>query len=279
MKFRLYRENGALNSAKVFDAFSAGAEKLGLKITESPDGIPVIWSVLWHGRMSANKKIYEHCRNKNTPIVIIEVGNLVRGTTWRISVDHVNRLGYFGEGSIDYDRPKRLGLSLKTKVSDNGNILIAAQHQHSEQWPKSINMSNWVSNTVEEIIKFTDRKIVVRPHPRFDFKLNLKNISLERPKKILTSYDSYDINYKYHCTVNYNSGPGILAAVNGCPVIVDQSSMAYPISDSLENIENPVLKDRESWFVNLCHTEWLLEELAQGIPLKRILDHLSARLG
>jgi hypothetical protein len=95
MKFRLYREYGALNSVSVFDAFEQGIRSLGHQITKGDDGIPVIWSVLWQGRMLGNQQIYLNALAKNKPIVIIEVGNLKRGTTWRISLNNINNLGIF----------------------------------------------------------------------------------------------------------------------------------------------------------------------------------------
>jgi hypothetical protein len=51
--------------------------------------VGVIWSVLWQGRMRPNKTIYESFRKLNKPIIIIEVGNLKRGLTWRICLNHI----------------------------------------------------------------------------------------------------------------------------------------------------------------------------------------------
>ena len=84
------------------------------------------------------------------------------------------------------------------------------------------------------------------------------------------TYDSFDFDYNYHCVINYNSGPTVQAAINGVPVICDQSGLAYPVSDRLENIENIQLPNREEWFLKLCHTEWTVDEISQGIPLSRI---------
>jgi hypothetical protein len=70
--------------------------------------------------------------------------------------------------------------------------------------------------------------------------------------------------------VNHNSGPAVQAAIAGVPIICDSSSLAYPVSDKFENIENIALPDRQEWFLKLCHTEWTVEEIAQGIPLQRL---------
>jgi hypothetical protein len=75
--------------------------------------------------------------------------------------------------------------------------------------------------------------------------------------------------------INHNSGPAIQAAVEGIPIICDESSLAWPVSSSIDNIVNPVLPDRTEWFLKLCHTEWTVEEIAQGIPIQRLLDKES----
>src|SRR6056300_920180 len=96
MNFKLYREFGALNSQPVFDAFSQGLRKLGHIETSHNEDFAVIWSVLWKGRMRSNQNIYEQRLKSKKPTIIIEVGNLNRGTTWRLGLNHVIRNGYFG---------------------------------------------------------------------------------------------------------------------------------------------------------------------------------------
>lgn len=269
MNLRLYREHGSLNSRTVFDAFEEGARKLGW-ITNDPEGIPVIWSVLWAGRMAPNKAVYFAAKAQNKPVIIIEVGNLKRNETWRISIDNINGSGeFFNKSELDPTRPSRLGVSLRPYNSNRRReILIAAQHQQSLQWQGMPAMDQWIEETISKIKKHTDRKIVVRPHPRSPIRTHRDTIL---PKRIPGSYDDFDIDYAYHCVVNFNSGPAVQAAINGTPVICDNSSLAWPISDSIENIENIRLPDREQWFLELCHTEWTIEEIRNGIPLMRFL--------
>lgn len=276
MNFRLYRENGALNSRPVFDAFEQGLRSLGHTI--SVDGIPVIWSVLWNGRMAQNQKIYENSPKIRKPVVIIEVGNLKRNETWRVSLGHINRLGQFAnEIDLDPERPKKLGVALKEKVENRrSEILIATQHQKSLQWSGMPAMDQWVKETVEKIRNYSDRKIVVRPHPRSPLRLNLPGVEVEIPKQIPGTYDDFDIDYNFHCVVNHNSGPALQAAINGVPCICDPSSLAYPVSSKFQKIEEISLPDREDWFLKLCHTEWTVSEIAQGIPLKRLEPFINS---
>lgn len=269
MRFRLYREYGALNSRPVFDAFEQGLKSLGHEIVNTPDGIPVIWSVLWHGRMAHNEKIYQ----TYWPIVIIEVGNLHRGKTWRVSLNHINSLGKFGNHeNLDPDRPKKLGVTLAPiKENRRPEIMIATQHQRSLQWQGQPSMADWTRSTVEKIRQHSDRKIVVRPHPRSPISLNIPGVEVGMPRQIAGTYDDFDIDYNCHCVVNHNSGPAVQAAIHGTPVICDTSSLAGEISGKFEDIENIKLPDREDWFLRLCHTEWTVSEIAQGIPMQRLM--------
>ena len=277
MRFKIHKTNGALNSAPVFAALEQGIKNTGFSVVDSGQDVDVIWSVLWHGRMQANQLIYNQCRAKRKPVMIIEVGNLIRGTTWRISLDHIHGLGIFGNSeNLDRARPKMLGVELKPVDDDRNNkILIACQHERSLQWEGQSSMAEWVKQKVAEIRKFTDKPVVVRPHPRSPVSLNIQGVTVEQPRKIPNSYDSFDINYKYHCVINHNSGPAVQAAISGIPVICDHTSLAFDVSDVIENINRPILPDRTQWFVKLCHTEWTVQEISTGIPIQRLVAALK----
>jgi hypothetical protein len=277
MRFRLYREYGALNSGPLFDAFSSGLRKLGHTETSTNEDVSVIWSVLWRGRMKPNEKIYQTAVKNNKPVIIIEVGNLKRGQTWRVSLGNVNFRGEFGNDvDLDLDRSKKLGVNLQNFTGNRrSEILLCGQLSDSLQWQNMPTMESWVANNVAAIREYTDRKIVFRPHPRQAIRSNFAGMSVEIPKKIPNSYDDYAINYNYHCVINHNSGPTVQAAIAGTPVVCDSSGLAWPVSSTIQNIEAPVLPDREDWFLKLCHTEWTVDEIQKGLPLARLLPKIS----
>jgi len=70
MRFKLYRQYGALNSQSIFDAFALGAQSLGHSIVDDHEDVAVIWSVLWSGRMSRNREVYQQCRNIKKSVII-----------------------------------------------------------------------------------------------------------------------------------------------------------------------------------------------------------------
>jgi hypothetical protein len=277
MKFKIYKEFGALNSVPVFAALEEGIRKSGFSVVDNDQDVDVIWSVLWQGRMKNNQQVYERALQKNKPVMIVEVGNLLRGRTWRLSLGNINGSGIFANHeNLDISRPEKLGVKLSPLVENRKNeILIACQHHNSLQWKGQPNMVNWAVQKIEEIRKFTSRPIVVRPHPRNQFSLNYAGVRVDIPRPIPNTYDDFNFDCNYHCVVNHNSGPAVKAAICGIPVITDVSSLAYPVSDIIQNIENPVLKDREEWFLKLTHTEWTLDEIASGHPVKNLISTLK----
>jgi len=279
MKFNIFRQYGALNSGPIFDAFSQGLRAADQEEGNDINSIPVIWSVLWAGRMLGNKIIYENAVKNNIPVVIIEVGNLQRNQTWRISVDHVNANGYFAnELQLDDNRLK-LFPKLKEQLSNRkSEILITTQRHESLQWSNQPSTEVWLTNIIKLVKSYTDRPIVVRYHPRSLKRPVIAGVKTEIPKKISSTYDEFDMSYNYHCVINHCSGTTIQSAVNGCPIICDPSGLAYPVSEKWTNLDNATLPNRHDWYVKLCHTEWTVDEIAKGIPLMRLLPYLQNRM-
>lgn len=262
------------NSGPVYHAVLDCLQARGIAIQENSweADAAVIWSVLWHGRMRDNQQVYQHYRSLGRSVIIIEVGALYRGTTWKIALNHITRNGHYGHlDRLDWDRPKKLGVSLAYPVSTRPHVIIAGQHRNSLQL-EGVDQELWISQTVDQLRTHTDRPIVVRPHPRCDLDSRRlpPGIEIERPRKIINTYDSYDMHFDCHAVINYNSGPGIQAAVSGTRPIVDASSLAHPVSVPLNMIEQPYDIDRDQWLVELCHTEYTVREIEQGLWLQRL---------
>jgi hypothetical protein len=282
MIFNLWRQNGALNSSPIFDAFHAGAVALGHDVvTNSNDGIDVIWSVLWHGRMAGNRSIWEQNIRQSKPTIVLEVGGIKRGTTWKVGINGINRTAYFGEQDNDRTRADSLGLVCKPWRSDGDFILICGQHDKSLQWQHMPQMSNWLLDTVKTIQKHTDRPIVFRPHPRCplpDIEKEFKNVYRQVPTKLAGTYDDFDMKFdNIHATISYSSNPGIHSIINGVPAFVGTSSLAYDVGndiDFLHDIEEPHMGARQQWLNDYAHTEYTVEEISQGLPLKRLTSKL-----
>jgi len=268
----------AQNSTPVITAMLNSLRSAGITAIEnSMDAdAAIIWSVLWSGRMASNKQVYEHYRAQGKPVIVVDVGALYRGETWKIAVNHINQLGYYGHTeNLNMDRPRKLGISLALNLSRNPTILIAAQHRFSLQLANQ-NHEEWIMDQVEAIRKVSDRPIVIRPHPRSPLQIAslTKDITIEKPEKTPNTYDSYNMHFDYHAVVNYCSGPGIQAAISGTRPIVGTYSLALPVSVAITDIERPYDTDRDQWLVEICHTEYTVKEIQQGLWLQRLSSHL-----
>ena len=265
----------ALNSRPVMSAVLDVLQGAGILTQENSmeSDAAVIWSVLWNGKMQANRAVYEHYRSQGKPVIIIEIGALYRGTTWKIAVNNITADGYYGHTeNLDWDRPRKLGISQAVTAFHRPEILIAAQHQHSLQVQDLPSIEAWIYKQIVRIRQFSDRPIVVRPHPRsvLNTRLLPSDVVFEEPNPLANTYDSFDMHFDCHAVVNYNSGTGIQAAISGTRPIVDMSSLAYPVSVSYAELEQPYLIDRDRWLVEICHTEYTLNEIQRGTWLKRI---------
>lgn len=279
MKIAYFPFQCAQNSRPIMEAIldSLRAHKIEAVADSMECDAAIIWSVLWNGRMKNNKQVYEHYRAQGKPVIIIETGSLHRGKTWKIAVNNITSSGYYGhKENLDLDRPKKLGISLAVPAFNRPEILIAAQHQKSLQVADLPSIEAWIYKQILTIKSTTDRPIIVRPHPRSALNTRLlpKDVVFEEPNYLSGTYDSFDMHFDCHAVVNYNSGPGVQAAISGTRPVVDNSSLADPVGISINNIEQPYNIDRQQWLIEVCHTEYTLQEIKNGLWLTRIAPAL-----
>ena len=281
MKFSLFREHGAQNSKPVFDAFADSLRSNGHVVVDNSYDcdVGVIWSVLWNGRMAPNKKIWEDFHNLNKKVIVLEVGGLVRGKTWKVAIDGINRDANFGNGGNDSTRANQLGLKLKPWSLGGDRIIICGQHDKSNQWKDMPTMSTWLLDTIRQIRERTDMPIVWRPHPRCPvpgIEHEYKNVRREQPIQVKDTYDDFDFDCTgAYAVVNWSSNPATHAVMQGVPVFVGPSSLAYDVGNKdFTTIGMPKRPDRTQWLNDIAHIEWTLEEIAEGKPLNRLTSHL-----
>jgi len=272
MKIAYFPAQTALNSKPVMSALLSSLRGAGHVLEENSmtaDAV-LIWSVLWSGRMAANQAVYQHYRSLGRPVVVADIGTLQRGTTWKVAVNNINAQGYYGhQDQLDWDRPKKLGLALKTPANPKPHVIIAAQHSKSEQ-SAGVDFNQWARDQIQCLKNTTDRPIHVRPHPRCRLDVTGLDVTVEHPAKIPGTYDSFDMTLDCHAIVNYNSGPGIQAAISGVRPIVHSTSLAYPVGVGFADIEQPYITNRDLWLTQISHTEYTLNELEQGLWLNRL---------
>jgi hypothetical protein len=274
MRVAYFPNQCAQNSIPVMQAMLDSLRSAGHTVEQNSmdSDTAIVWSVLWAGRMAPNQAVWNHYRSQGRPVIVVDIGALYRNETWKIAINNITADGYYGHTeNLDYNRPRRLGISLALNLSCNPQIVIAAQHKKSLQVAGLVSMEDWILTQIDNIRAVTDKPIVIRSHPRSPLDhTRFQNVTIEQPKKIISTYDSYNLAFDCHAIVNYNSGPGIQAALAGTRPIVDSSSLAHPVGIQIADIEKSYNCDRDQWLVEICHTEYTLEEIKQGLWLKRL---------
>jgi len=275
----IFNRFGALNSVPVFEAFREGCKRHGIRVTEhnSAADVAVIWSQLWAGRMAPNRAVWQEFTAAGRPVIVLEVGQLMRGVTWKLGINGVNARAWWGEGT-EAGRVDKLAVRLQP-WHQGDHVLIAMQRSDSEQWVGLPAPESWLQQTVDRIRAHTDRKIIVRPHPRQRLK-PMPGVQIQQPQALRGTYDEFDFRSnlgRAWAVVNENSGPGSQAIIDGVPAFVGAYSMAAPVANhDFAQIEKPLMPDRAEWLEQLCHTEWTLGEIRSGLPVSRLLGRLKS---
>jgi hypothetical protein len=278
MRVAYFPNQCAQNSVPVLQAALDSLRSAGhiLEQNSMDADAAIIWSVLWLGRMANNQSVWTHYRSLGKPVIVIDVGALYRGETWKIAINSITADGYYGHTeNLDPGRPRKLGISLAINLSRNPRIVVAAQHARSLQTQDLVSMEHWITQQVHQLRQFTDRPIVIRPHPRsrldlVKLKTLPKDVIIEHPQRIANTYDSYNLVFDCHAMINYNSGPGIQAALAGTRPVVDLTSLAHPVSIKLKDIEQQYNVDRDQWLTEICHTEYTVKEIKEGLWISRL---------
>lgn len=268
----------AQNAPPVLDAFLRGCWVLGHTTVENSmtADAAVIWSQVWAGKMRKNQQVWREYRNSGRDVFVLEVGSLHRGLTWKLGRNGIHSWQHFAVGEQSDHRAKSLRLELQPWTNTGNFVLICTQRADSEQWSGQPDLEQWITHTVKQIQARSMRPIVLRPHPRFRVAKTWSGVTTYQPQRVAQTYDSYDFEaslHGAHAVVNWNSGPGIQAVIQGVPVFTSPTSLVSPVGNcDLGNIENPLRPDRQQWLNRIAYTEWTASEIAQGWPLQHLLD-------
>jgi hypothetical protein len=273
MKIAHFPSNLPGNASEVYPQLVDAIQQTDTLVEGDMDAdAALIWSVLWYGKMGANKQVWDHYCARNKPVIVIEVGGLIRNTTWKLGINGINRDADFAvDAYMPGDRVKKFGIVLQPWKQDGEYVLICGQHGYSEQWRGMPDMDTYYRNTIAEIRKVTDKPIVVRSHPRFRESLHWacdmqwykdQGVTWNIPKHVQQTYDSFDLEHMLkhtHFTVSHSSNAGITSIIHGVPAVVSESSLAWDVSTKMDSwLSKP---DRHNWLNRMSYTEWFADEI------------------
>lgn len=131
---------------------------------------------------------------------------------------------------------------------------------------------DWLIGMIIRVKEKTDRKIVVRLHP------GDKTYNQDNRKKLIELFGRTNItisnneNLKYDlqnawCSIGYNSTPNCASAIEGIPVYLDDplNSWAREVGfTNLNQLENPIMPDRDQWLHKIASIHWNHKEIEEG---------------
>lgn len=209
----------------------------------------------------------------------------------RYSIDGIYaNTGYYFDRDIDktrWDKIKNdLSIDVKPWRKTGEHVLLCLQRSTGFSFDYEKGMVEWLTKTLFDISKVTNRKIIIRRHPGevnigsliHVVLSNVTNPKLyseeDRVKNHITISSSLtieeDLNNAWCCLV-YNSSPSVVSAIEGVPVFIldpePQKSQSYPIANiDLNFIETPKIPDnRQEWLEQLAMSHFSYEDIENSL--------------
>ena len=178
---------------------------------------------------------------------------------------------------------ERNGYDPDVPWKQDGEYILLCMQKVGDASLRDADVFEWTENTVNDIRKHTDRKIIIRPHPLYrksslhntlkEKVLNVSNTHWQETDLLKDGFVSIQEQLqKAWCTVTYTSGSGIDAVINGIPNIAcDTGSMVYDVSSKdIAEVENPYRGEKKEWTNRIAHCQWSIEEFESGECWKHV---------
>jgi hypothetical protein len=249
------------------------------------------------------KKYYQYVLDSNKPFIVTESAVFRRnmkkpgcpGAYHRYSwTSYFQDEGNYCNENSPPDRWQRIQREQNIEIKDwrtSGEYILVVLQRPGDSSLKNLlekhgSYENFLTFTLNEIKKHTDRPIRVRMHPlRQDRQLQvLKNFNIDISENTLGSsqaaglLEGGDGLYKdfrdAYAVVGFNSNALTESICEGIPTFsMCSSSMAWDCSNKdLKHIENPKLFDRSQWLNNLGYCQWREDEISRGDPWYHLLE-------
>lgn len=245
-----------------------------------------------HKRLDEQGVKYLYIQNSQKPFLVSESEPFREHKGWL-------RFGWNGYGWEDANcnnnnvGPERwnafeskTGIKIKDWHSPGDNIVIMGQKEGDSALVRLYDQGyksfyDWVEDIISKIRRYTDRPIIIRPHPRgLDRGLKhvnsiinsgkYKNVSLTENVKRGGNQggESLDTDIaNAHCVVTFNSLSAVEAVTRGVPVFaLDKGSMVWPVAhkdfSKIENLNYDI--DLQDWKNKIAYTFWNKQEVKRG---------------
>ncbi len=178
-----------------------------------------------------------------------------RGTYYRATL---NALQHHGCGQSNGRRFSALGVQIMPWRSGGEHICVAPQSDEFMQTVAGYK-GRWVDDVVEELVRYTDRKLVLLPWSR-----DKKEWYRRLPTALAEA----------HALVTYSSASAVSAILSGVPAVVTASdcivrAICESWIDDIEDLEREE-DDRLLWANVVADHQWTLDEMRSGLAWRML---------
>ena len=168
-----------------------------------------------------------------------------------------------------------------TRIGD-GYILIGMQRDGGFSM-KTLSPVAWLTSKIQEIRKYTNREIVIRPHPgKFDM-LEFTDFQskhyIRQNVRVINPLESTLLQNleSAHSAVFFNSSASVAAVLEGVPVFVDDASaVTWSVAHhDIAQIESPQVFARDQWIQDLATAHWSDEDGRTGRIYQKFMPYLT----
>jgi hypothetical protein len=155
-----------------------------------------------------------------------------------------------GRGDHDWGRVNKFNYDLKDWRKDGKFIVLCAP---SVPMIEFLGIQSWVENTVAEIRKHSDRKIIITQKP------NAPDGFYPTYKEVFVNLPISEALKNAWVLVTDHSNTMTTALMSGVPVVCTNKNRKI---GSLGKIENPTYE--RGWLKNLAYNQWTLRQIRSG---------------
>lgn len=288
MKIAVYKHLTPSAGVPILEAFIQSLKEDGHfvdivtadQLNESFDAA-VLWSVNF--KDTNRKKVWDYYKDRNIPVIIFEVGALNRNVLWKIGIGNIDNTAEFANKNSPKDRWEYLNIELKPwQLKRGDDILICTQNDQAGHWPTTLTSEEWVKKVVDELVEITNRRIIIRLHPRKPLKQSFhgykgafeqKAIQLDKKSDVVDFKKALETTW---AVISPSSNPGVESIIAGIPVFCWSNALVAPVGNAeLKDLNNPRMPDRTQWIYDFAYTEWTVDEIRAGIPWQRLKPFLT----
>ncbi len=230
----------------------ANGKVTSVEETFSNTSIPIAWSGVGHGAL------FQHILKNNLTYYYIDTGYFGNHKTKlykRITKNSLNNNSKLI--TRPSDRLEKIIID-RTQYQRGKTILVIPPDQKVLNcWNPGVSASDWISQTVQDIKKYTDRPIVVRERIP------------SRTERVIHNKFTDALQQDVYATVVWSSNCAVESVMHGIPVVnvgptATTAVSPYSISsiDEIPNLDKDLV---EHWLRHLSYAQFTDDEMVSGL--------------